>query len=147
MWPNKVLDENGQAMNPQRRLGLVATGAPACVAQSASLRRVHGIFGKGQGEGEATGSIRRFTSRGGENLFETCSRRSILKKEYIYGIGSLLVGFAVFLGAALSWSGGLMHEMTHNLPGLMLGLMLFIVSFVFFTADPKTSPQTSSARN
>ena len=70
-----------------------------------------------------------------------------MKKEYIYGIISLLVGFAVFLGATLSWSGGLMHEMTHNLPGLMLGLMLFIVSFVFFTADPKTSPQTSSARN
>ena len=43
-------------MNPQRRLGLVATGglvttgAPGCVAQSASLRRVHEIFGKGQGE-------------------------------------------------------------------------------------------------
>ena len=37
-------------MNPERRLGLAATGAPSCVAQSVSLRRVHRIFGKGQGE-------------------------------------------------------------------------------------------------
>ena len=70
-----------------------------------------------------------------------------MKKEYIYGIISLLVGFAVFLGATLSWSGGLMHEMTHNLPGLMLGLMLFIVSFVFFATDMKQPIETSSIRD
>ena len=134
-------------MNPQRRLGLVATGAPGCVAQSAALRRVHEIVGKGQGEGETTGSIRRFTPRGRENLFETCSRRFILKKEYIYGIVSLLIGFALFGGSALSWSGGWVHEITHNLPGLMLGLMLFIVSFVFFTTDMKQPIETSSIRD
>ena len=135
-------------MNPQRRIGWVATGAPSCVAQSASLRRVHGIFGKGQGEGGTiTDSIRRFTSRGRENLFETCSRRFILKKHHLYGSISLLVGFAIFLGATLSWSGGWMHGMTHNLPFLALGFSLFIAAFAFFTATPKTSPQTSSARN
>ena len=70
-----------------------------------------------------------------------------MKKEYIYGIISLLVGFAVFLGAALSWSGELMHEMTHNLPGLMLGVMLFVASFFFFTTDMKQPIETSSMRD
>ena len=69
-----------------------------------------------------------------------------LKKEYIYGIISLFVGFAVFLGTALSWSGGLMHEMTHNLPGPMLGVMLFVASF-FFTTDMKQPIETSSMRD
>ena len=70
-----------------------------------------------------------------------------MKKHNLYGIISLLVGFAIFLGAALSWSGGLMHEMTHNLPGLMLGVMLFIASFFFFTTDMKQPIETSSMRD
>lgn len=58
-------------MNPQRRMGWVATGAPSCVAQSASLRRVHGIFGKGQGEGgTTTGSIRRFIPGAGKTFLK-----------------------------------------------------------------------------
>ncbi|WP_146748501.1 hypothetical protein [Thiomonas sp. X19] len=70
-----------------------------------------------------------------------------MKKHHLYGIISLLVGFAIFLGATLSWSGGWMHGMTHNLPFLALGFSLFIAAFAFFTATPKMSPKTSSAQN
>ena len=70
-----------------------------------------------------------------------------MKKEYIYGIVSLLIGFALFGGSALSWSGGWVHEITHNLPGLMLGFMLFVASFFFFTTEMKQPIKTSSMRD